>query len=119
MTLQHNTHQKRSRRLRKKLHVGEFQECGFALGFTFDPQQTDFDEAIDRWIEFVEEQGWGFGGGGDMTGHVIEGYLCQFARGTLTDTDREQVAKWLAAQPWVLSHQLALLNDVWYGPWEE
>ncbi|MFQ1650051.1 YggL family protein [Aeromonas veronii] len=119
MALQPAPHKNRSRRLRKKLHVGEFQECGFELGFNFDPQQTDVDQALDRWIEFVEAQGWCFGGGGDMTSHVIAGYLCQFARSTLTDADREQAACWLASQPWVISHQIAPLSDVWYGPWPE
>lgn len=50
-----------------------------------------------------------------MTRHLIEGYLCRFAR----DADREQAACWLASQPWVTSHQLAPLNDAWYDPWED
>ncbi|MFQ2155966.1 hypothetical protein ACK33E_05945 [Aeromonas hydrophila] len=37
---------KRSRRLRKKLPQGKCQKFGFPL--TFYPQQTDFDEALDR-----------------------------------------------------------------------
>ncbi|HHQ4555036.1 TPA: 50S ribosome-binding protein YggL [Aeromonas veronii] len=40
-------HKKRSRRLRKKLRVGEFQEFGFSLTFTIDPQQTGCEEALD------------------------------------------------------------------------
>ncbi|MGU5653380.1 50S ribosome-binding protein YggL [Aeromonas allosaccharophila] len=112
-------HKKRSRRLRKKLHLGEFQEFGLTLAFTFDPQQTDFEEALDRWIEFVESQEWGFGGGSDMAGSVIEGYLCRFERGTLTEADRGQAGKWLASQPWVVSHQIPPLSDAWYGTWED
>ena len=54
----------RSRRLRKKLRVGEFQEFGFSLTFTIDPQQTGCEEALDRWIDYIESQGWCFGGGG-------------------------------------------------------
>ena len=37
----------RSRRLRKKLHLGEFRECGFALSFCF-PDAMPEDERPDR-----------------------------------------------------------------------
>ncbi|ALP40167.1 50S ribosome-binding protein YggL [Aeromonas schubertii] len=109
---------KRSRRLRKKLHLGEFQKFGFPLTFTFDPQQTDFDEALDNWLAFAESQAWGFYGGGAIADHIINGYLCQFDGGTLTEQDRAASEKWLAAQPWVTSHQVAPLTDAWYGPFE-
>lgn len=119
MTLQNNTHQTRSRRLRKKLHVGEFQEFGFTLSFTIDLQQKSFDDALDDWIDYVESQGWGFYGGGDVTGNEIAGFLCQYDGGSLTESDRELVACQLAIHPWVTAHHLAPLSDLWYGPWEE
>ncbi len=109
----------RSRRLRKKLHVGEFQEFGFTLTFTIDLQQKRFDDALDGWLDYVESQGWCFGGGGSVSGGEIAGYLCQYDGGTLTESDRERAAKWLAAQSWVLSHQLDPLSDAWYGPWQQ
>lgn len=99
MTLQNNTHQTRSRRLRKKLHVGEFQEFGFTLSFTIDLQQKSFDDALDDWIDYVESQGWGFYGGGDVTGNEIAGFLCQYDGGSLTESDRELVACQLAIHP--------------------
>ncbi len=75
---------KRSRRLRKKLPQGKCQKFGFPL--TFYPQQTDFDEALDRWIE---SQGWSVGGGDALPGLEIGGYLCLVAGGSLTEADRE------------------------------
>ena len=112
-------HKNRSRRLRKKLHVGEFQEFGFQLMFSLKPDLVSFEEALDRWLEFIESQGWGFGGGGTPSAHEISGYLCQFATGSLTEADREQAACWLASQPWVATHQIEPLSDAWYGPWPE
>jgi uncharacterized protein YggL (DUF469 family) len=54
----------RKRRLRKKLHVGEFQELGFEVRFSWQSDaEHDFDEKLDEWIDFVESQGWAFGGG--------------------------------------------------------
>ena len=47
----------RTRRLRKKLRVGEFQELGFSISFRFDSQRYTLDQALDHWIEFVESQG--------------------------------------------------------------
>jgi uncharacterized protein YggL (DUF469 family) len=42
-----HSHKNRSRRLRKKLHVGEFQEFGFTIAFIIDLHQTRFDDALD------------------------------------------------------------------------
>ena len=118
MTLQQlESLKKRSRRLRKKLRVGEFQEFGITLTFTVDLQQMSFEDALDGWIAFVESQGWCFGGGGSLMGNEIGGFLCQYDGGTLTESDREQVAHWLMAQSWVTAQQIAPLSDAWYGPW--
>ncbi|WP_290437523.1 50S ribosome-binding protein YggL [Aeromonas caviae] len=39
---------KRSRRLQKKLRVGEFQEFGFTLTFIINLQQKGFEEALGK-----------------------------------------------------------------------
>ncbi|ALQ64266.1 50S ribosome-binding protein YggL [Aeromonas hydrophila] len=75
---------KRPCRQHKKLTQGICQKFGFPL--TFYPQQTDFDEALDRWLE---SQGRGVGGGDALPGLEIGGYLCQVAGGSLTEADRE------------------------------
>ncbi|WP_421208866.1 50S ribosome-binding protein YggL [Aeromonas sp. 602396] len=59
---------KRSRRLRKKLHLDEFQELGLHLTFTIDRAQVDFEEALDRWLDYIELQGWSFGGVAALAG---------------------------------------------------
>ncbi|TNJ14474.1 hypothetical protein CF111_21000 [Aeromonas sobria] len=119
MTLQPAPHKKRSRRLRKKLHLGEFQEFGFTIAFNIDLHQKSYEDALDNWIDYIESQGWCFGGGGSLLDNRTEGYLCQYNNRnmTMTESDREEAGKWLAAQPWVLSHQVAPLSDAWYGPW--
>jgi uncharacterized protein YggL (DUF469 family) len=53
----------RSRRLRKKLRLDEFQEFGFEVEFSLVPEAgVDSDQGMDRWIELVESQGWSFFG---------------------------------------------------------
>ncbi|MGL6486168.1 50S ribosome-binding protein YggL [Aeromonas hydrophila] len=75
---------KRSRRLHKKLPLGKCQKFGFPL--TFCPQQTDFDETLDRCLE---SQGRGVGGGDALPDLEISGYLCLVAGGSLAEADRE------------------------------
>lgn len=109
----------RTRRLRKKLRVAEFQELGFAIDFRFDSQHYTLDQALDHWIEFVESQGWGFGGGGGEGSDALSGYLVSFKRGTLGEADRERASQWLDSQPGFACIRCAELSDAWHGPWEE
>ncbi|WP_347114299.1 50S ribosome-binding protein YggL [Leclercia sp. S52] len=109
----------RTRRLRKKLRVGEFQEFGFTISFRFDSQQYNLDQALDHWIEFVEAQGWGFAGGGKEGSDILSGYLVRFKRGTLNDADRELAQQWLDSQPGFACIQCTELSDAWHGPWTE
>jgi uncharacterized protein YggL (DUF469 family) len=54
------------RRLRKKKHLGEFQELGFELHIYLSPSVTtdEVDALWDRLIELIESRRLGFGGGG-------------------------------------------------------
>lgn len=109
----------RTRRLRKKLRVGEFRELGFAIDFRFDNQLYTLDQALDHWIEFVESQGWGFVGGGGEGSDILSGYLTSFEQGTLGEADRVRARQWLVSQPGFACTQCAELSDAWHGPWEE
>lgn len=107
----------RTRRLRKKLRVGEFQELGFAISFRFDSQRYNLDQALDHWIEFVESQGWGFYGGGGEGSDTMSGYLTRFERGTLGEADRQLAHQWFDSQPGFVCIQCAELSDAWHGSW--
>lgn len=99
--------------------MGEFQELGFAITFRFDSRRHTLDEALDRWIEFVESRDWGFGGGGGEGSDILSGYLSRFARGTLGEADRECAREWLESQPGFTCIRCGELSDVWHGPWED
>lgn len=118
-TKQPNQQKTRTRRLRKKLRVGEFQELGFSISFRFDSQRHTLDQAIEHWIEFVESQGWSFGGGGGEGVDILSGYLASFKRGCLGEDDRELARQWLDSQPGFTCIQCSNLSDSWHGPWEE
>ncbi|WP_429169683.1 50S ribosome-binding protein YggL [Aeromonas rivipollensis] len=97
----------------------EFQELGFSISFRFDSQLHTLDQALDHWIEFVESQGWGFGGGGGEGSDILSGYLASFERGTLWEVDRERARQWLDSQPGFTCTQCAELSDAWHGPRED
>lgn len=106
----------RKRRLRKKLRVREFQELGCELEFEFLPELgLTFDEALEEWIEFVESKDWVFGGGGNVSGTTIEGFVARAGRGTLKEEDRLLAEQWLSEKKWVKSFHVGSLKDAWHG----
>lgn len=103
---------RRSRRLRKKLHLGEFQEFGLQIQLQFKTgYQT---EAIwHEWISWLESQHLSFGGGG--SDRHLAGFVTQNGHGSLTEQHRSQIQLWLSQQPWLQHAQVSELIDAWYG----
>jgi uncharacterized protein YggL (DUF469 family) len=102
----------RTRRLRKKLHVGEFRQFGFEVSFRLPEQLSESDLASfwDRFIlEAIEANGLAYGGG-------TSGFATGWGRATATDDHRQFVISWLAAQPEVSSVVTGELIDAWHSP---
>ncbi|GAA4503348.1 50S ribosome-binding protein YggL [Pseudaeromonas paramecii] len=104
----------RSRRLRKKLRVDEFQELGFELNWHFaagtEPRQVD--AVIDRFIaDLIEPRGLAFAGSGYL---AWEGLVCTQAIGRCSEEDRQAVEQWLSANGGQ-AIEVSPLFDVWYG----
>jgi uncharacterized protein len=102
------------KRLRKKLHKGEFQEMGFYVRFRLpeDLGEDDLDAFLDQFLnEAIEAHELDFGGGGH---HEWQGFVALNKPGSATEEHRSQVAAWLKGHPRVLEHQLSELRDVWY-----
>lgn len=101
----------RCRRLRKKLHLGEFAEYGLELTLRFTHSPSLVDPALTNWIRWLETQDWQFGGG--LSGLNLSGFLCRH-RGNLDANDRQRLLDWLGAQS---AWQLVALSDFidsWY-----
>jgi len=102
----------RSRRMRKKLFVGEFKELGFEVDLSFaadaDPVQKDaffmrfFDEA-------VMPEGLVFAGMDDA------GFVCSSRRGSVSEAQRQSVESWLGGQSGLSGFRVGPLMDVWHG----
>lgn len=100
----------RSRRLRKKLRVGEFRELGFNVSFQHRAglAEAEMDRFWDAFLlEAIESQGLEFGGG-------TEGFITVWGRGSATDIHRERVRAWLTARSEIESVSVGPLVDAWH-----
>jgi len=104
------------RRLRKKLHLGEFREHGFELSYELRPDVTE-DEAdvfLDSFIAQVEANGLLCGGGGRGTSWDF--LVHRDGRGTTEERHGAALADWLGGQPDVVTYSLGGFVDLWHGP---
>ncbi|WP_341520391.1 YggL family protein [Pseudomonas sp. G.S.17] len=101
----------RSRRLRKKLCVDEFQELGFELNLDFKEDLDD--EAIDAFLdafltEAMDANGLDYVGGDDF------GLVCLANRGSVTEEQRAVVEAWLKARSELTAVTVSPLIDAWH-----
>jgi hypothetical protein len=104
------------KRLRKKLHRGEFQERGFDVRFRISPNldESSYNKLIDAFIEqAIEANDLMFGGGGRES--EWGGFVTLDRRGSATEEHRQFVQRWLQNQPHVVEHQVGPLVDAWYS----
>lgn len=103
---------RRSRRLRKKLHIGEFREYGFEVHFKFKADLTN-EEQIDALMTFIteaiESRGLLFGGG-------ESGFVTKAGRGSTTEDDRNAVLAWLRSCASFVDVRIGQNEDAWYVP---
>ncbi|WP_439858930.1 YggL family protein [Pseudomonas sp. MBLB4136] len=101
----------RSRRLRKKLCVDEFQELGFELNLNFKEDLSDeaVDDFLDQFLrDAMEANGLGYVGGDDF------GLVCLAKRGSVSEEQRAQVEAWLKSRSELTDFSASPLIDVWY-----
>ena len=102
---------KRGRRLRKKLHLGEFQQLGFEVSITLRPNLgiDDLDRFLDEFIlDAIEKNDLAFGGGTDC------GFITTWGRSSASTVHRAAVENWLSQRQEVVSVTIGPLVDAWY-----
>ena len=92
----------RSRRLRKKMHIDEFQELGFSVAWRF-PEGTS-EEQIDKTVDDF------FDGSGYL---AWEGLICMQEIGKCTEEHQAIVRKWLEERK-LEEVRTSELFDVWW-----
>ena len=95
----------RSRRLRKKMHIDEFQELGFSVAWRF-PEGT----SEDLIEEVIEPNKLAFDGSGYRS---WEGLICMQEIGKCTEEHQAIVRKWLEARK-LEDVRTSELFDVWW-----
>ncbi|TDV72200.1 YggL family protein [Pseudomonas sp. LP_7_YM] len=101
----------RSRRLRKKLCVDEFQELGFELNLEFKEGLDD--EAIDSFLDAFLTDAMD-GNGLDYVGGDDYGLVCLADRGSVTEVQRATVEAWLKSRGELTKVEVSSLLDAWY-----
>ena len=100
---------RRSRRLRKKLQIAEFQELGFEYEITWHsgPTLEQQDAFLDAWIALVESRGLVLGGG------PTSGFLCGYRRSPCP-ADIQTLQDFLSAWPGIARVTFGKMVDAWY-----
>jgi uncharacterized protein YggL (DUF469 family) len=104
----------RSRRLRKKLRIEEFQELGFELSWNFPTGTAEprIDAVIDGLIaDVIEPRNLAFAGNGHLG---WEGLVCTQSIGKCSAEDIKAVCEWLKQQG-MENIKHSNLFDIWYG----
>ena len=101
----------RSRRLRKKLCVDEFQELGFELTLNFKADLSD--QTLDDFVDQFLDQAIA-GNGLDYVGSEDFGLVCLAKRGSVNEEQRAAVEQWLSSRSDLASFSLSALQDAWY-----
>ena len=108
-----------NKRLRKKLHKGEFRELGFNLEFDYTgdyrADEEKFFQFFDRYDEFLGVMNIECIGG---IGDHFNGFVSHIGRGTVTEEQRQSVIDWLGKQPEATNITAGPLCDAWYG-WDK
>jgi uncharacterized protein YggL (DUF469 family) len=110
LSIRPNPNKRRSRRLRKKLRIAEFQQLGFdySIVWTQFPAINPQDSFIDRFLnEVILERELLLGGG------CREGFILGSGESP-TVIDQEAVRAWLSAFPGVAQVNIGPLVDAWY-----
>ncbi|ASJ97556.1 MULTISPECIES: YggL family protein [Shewanella] len=104
----------RSRRLRKKLRIDEFQELGFDVNWTFEDSVSEeqIDDIVDQFIDqVIEARKLGFHGGGHKE---WEGIIATQTIGKCTEEDRQAVSDFWKNQP-AKDVVVSELYDIWWN----
>ncbi|MDO8550857.1 MAG: 50S ribosome-binding protein YggL [Ignavibacteria bacterium] len=104
------------KRIRKKLHKGEFKETGFNLKCIFNDkvQESGFDQFIDNFITAIEVKGLTFGGSGSLKSSW-EGIIAKEKSYTCTEqSDKEYISNWLKHKNELKDFFIGEDTDLWY-----
>lgn len=103
----------KTKRVQKKLFLGEFAVYGFEVSGKI-AQESEFDDFFDNFIEFIESRSLCFGGG--YTKNFFDGFITNIEQyGSVNEEERQEVEKWLSSQDKLSDVKVNDLVDANYG----
>ena len=103
----------KTRRVQKKLYLGEFAVYGFEVSGKI-AKESDFDNFFDDFMEFIESRNLCFGGG--YTKNFFDGFITSIERyGSANEEDRQEIESWLSSQDSLSDIKVDGLVDSNYG----
>jgi len=105
----------KSRRLMKKLYLGEFAEYGFMLSCKLQlADEQQFSQFLEQVIDQIESRELVMAGGGDKT--QFEAFIWSAHRyGSASQDDVKALSDWFAVQAGVSELKTSELVDANYG----
>ncbi len=102
----------KSKRVQKKLYLGEFAVYGFEVSGKI-AQESEFDDFFDNFIDFIESRNLCFGGG--YTKSHFDGFITHIERyASAREDDRQEIEKWLSSQSNVMDTVIGSLVNANY-----
>ena len=100
------------KRLRKKLHKGEFQELGFAFEIKFRENGENVETFLKEFIELLRSHHLEMGG--DWNAEACGGFITR-EKGSITLELQNIIKAWLETKsPDIESFTIGELQDAWY-----
>lgn len=104
------------KRLRKKLHKGEFKELGFNVDFHYKVSGEDeVDRLIDEFLAVAEGNRCCVGGWYAQEGNKASFFVVSLERRSVLPEERQAIVKWLEDNPEIDNITAGELRDAWYG----
>ena len=108
---------KLKRKLRKKFHLGEFQQFEFEVLVNFKKRtgEIQFKKFYTEFIDKIENNNLQFGGGGDTK--TVQGFVSSEKRFASPSADeKEKFSVWLENRREVEDCKVGELKDAWNDP---
>ncbi|MCU7835645.1 MAG: YggL family protein [gamma proteobacterium symbiont of Taylorina sp.] len=105
----------KSKRIQKKLFLGEYAVMGFEVsGQVVEGDESEIDSCFDDFIDFTESRNLCFGGG--YTGKEFDAFITSIDfRVSTTEEDRQAIEGWLSSQEKLSNIVVGDLVDANYG----
>lgn len=107
------------KRLRKKKHLGEFREYGFAIHVHFDLEARTWIDVFDDFVDLTDHYGWYTGGDIDTEKGVLRQIVCEARFGSGVAEKQRAYCEEVLALPAITRVEAWPVIDAWHASEKE